>query len=305
MQLADSWEGTGSQAALDEASAIISKHEANATAAGATADKLRKMEASVVKTKEAANRTAEDVQDYCERSNNTNLRGEVRATRIAERIASGLAENIGDVSANTMELAGNLDVPEGTPGADGKMPAAPPPDVPAAARNRARRNTHSNRLQTAAGTAGRPRRTQQARRNTHSNRLQTAAGTAGRPRRTQQARRNTHSNRLQTAAGTAGRPGRTQQARRDTHSNRPQPAAAPEASIACGSAFSSSTGRPRFAGIACNVNWGWWFGWRAGFAAWTCWAVAIDVKPKPEPEHQPFKRSVGAACIKRGYTAGG
>ena len=33
MKLSDSWEGTGSQAALDEASAIIDKHEANATAA--------------------------------------------------------------------------------------------------------------------------------------------------------------------------------------------------------------------------------------------------------------------------------
>ena len=89
MKLSDSWEGTGSQAALDEASAIIDKHEANATAAEDTAGRLRNMEASVVKTKNAVNKNAEDVQRDCEKLNNTNLRGEVRATRIADRIASG------------------------------------------------------------------------------------------------------------------------------------------------------------------------------------------------------------------------
>ena len=122
MKLSDSWEGTGSQAALDEASAIIDKHEANATAADDTAGRLRNMEASVVKTKNAVNKNAEDVQRDCEKLNNTNLRGEVRATRIADRIASGVAENIAVVSGNTMELSGNLGVPLGTPGADGKMP---------------------------------------------------------------------------------------------------------------------------------------------------------------------------------------
>ena len=88
------------------------------------------MEASVVKTKNAVNRTAEIVQRDCENLKTTNLRGEVRATRILEKIATGLAENIADVSANTVELAGNLDVPPGTPGADGKMPT-PPEEVPA------------------------------------------------------------------------------------------------------------------------------------------------------------------------------
>ena len=57
MKLSDSWEGTGSQAALDEASAIIDKHEANARAVDDTAGRLRNMEASVVKTKNAANKT--------------------------------------------------------------------------------------------------------------------------------------------------------------------------------------------------------------------------------------------------------
>ncbi len=137
MKLSDSWEGTGSQAALDEASAIIDKHEANATAADDTAGRLRNMEASVVKTKNAVNQNAEDVQRDCEKLNNTNLRGEVRATRIADRIASGVAENIAVVSGNTMELSGNLGVPLGTPGADGNMPAAPPPEVPASPNGKA------------------------------------------------------------------------------------------------------------------------------------------------------------------------
>jgi predicted negative regulator of RcsB-dependent stress response len=56
MKLSDSWEGKGSQAALDEASAIIDKNEANAAAAEDTAQRLRKMEASVVKTKNAVNK---------------------------------------------------------------------------------------------------------------------------------------------------------------------------------------------------------------------------------------------------------
>ncbi len=125
MKLSDSWEGTGSQAALDEASAIIDKHEANAAAAEDTARRLRNMEASVVKTKKAVNTNAEDVQRDCEDLNNANLRGEVRATRIADRIASGVEENIGVVSANTVELSGNLGVPLGTPGADGKHARRP------------------------------------------------------------------------------------------------------------------------------------------------------------------------------------
>jgi hypothetical protein len=130
MRLSDSWEGSGSRAALDAASAIIDKHEANAKAADDSARQLRNMEASVVKTKNAVNNNAEDVQRDCESLNNANLRGEVRAQRIAERIASGVVENVDVVSANTVELSNNLQVPLGTPGADGKMPEAPP-DVPA------------------------------------------------------------------------------------------------------------------------------------------------------------------------------
>ena len=74
------------------------------------------MEASVVKTKNAVNKNAEDVQRDCENLNNANLRGEVRSKRLAERIASGVTENIGVVSGNTVELSGNLHVPPGTPG---------------------------------------------------------------------------------------------------------------------------------------------------------------------------------------------
>jgi ATP/maltotriose-dependent transcriptional regulator MalT len=117
MNLSDSWEGSGSQAALDEASAIIDKHEANAKAADDAAGRLRNMEASVVKTKNAVNKNAEDVQRDCEKLNSSNLRGEVRSQRLVERIASGVAENIGVVSGNTVELSGNLNVPLETPGA--------------------------------------------------------------------------------------------------------------------------------------------------------------------------------------------
>ena len=129
MRLSDSWEGSGSQAALDEASAIIDRHEGNAKAADNTTLELRNMEASVVKTKNAVNKNAEDVQRDCDKLNNTNLRGEVRAQRIVDRIASGVSENIGVVSGNTVELSGNLNVPLNTPGADGKMPEAPPPKL--------------------------------------------------------------------------------------------------------------------------------------------------------------------------------
>ncbi len=125
LQLSEEWEGTGAQAALEEASAIISKHEANFEAAKATALKLRNMEASVAKTKNMVNNTAREVQLDCENLNSANLRGEVRAARLVERVAKGLAENIAVVSANTVELAENLDVPPGTPGADGKMPTPP------------------------------------------------------------------------------------------------------------------------------------------------------------------------------------
>src|SRR5262249_7058658 len=130
MNLADGWDGSGSQAALDEASAIIDKHETNAQAADDVAGRLRNMVASVVKTKNAVNKNAEDVQRDCENLNNANLRGEVRSKRLAERVASGVTENIGVVSGNTLELSGNLHVPLGTPGADGKMPEAPPPAAP-------------------------------------------------------------------------------------------------------------------------------------------------------------------------------
>src|SRR5207245_831730 len=50
--------------------------------------------------------------------------------RLDEPIASGVAENIGVVSGNTVELSRNLNVPLDTPGANGKVPEGPPPQAP-------------------------------------------------------------------------------------------------------------------------------------------------------------------------------
>ncbi len=133
MSLVDVWDGEGSDAARNEASAIISEHEENAAMADGIAQKLRNMEASVVKTKVLANANANTVQDSCE--------GNVDKypSRIAEalneaKIAEGLSENVQLVAANAMELAGNISASPGTPGADGKVPgnaARPSPPLSA------------------------------------------------------------------------------------------------------------------------------------------------------------------------------
>ncbi len=132
MALSDAWEGAGSEAARDEALAIIGKHEANATAADDIAKKLRAMETSVVKTKNAVNSTAEQVQHDCETfASDETLSSEAREALIEGRIAEGLTENVGVVSTNAIELAGNIGVAPGIPGADGKMPdGGPPPATP-------------------------------------------------------------------------------------------------------------------------------------------------------------------------------
>ena len=69
MKLSDSWEGTGSQAALDEASALIDRHEANASAADAPRAGFGIWKPRSSRPRMRRNRTAEDVQRDCEKLN--------------------------------------------------------------------------------------------------------------------------------------------------------------------------------------------------------------------------------------------
>lgn len=78
-RLMDQWEGTGSQAAFDEASSIISEHEANATAVQAVGERLNAIEASIVKTK-----TLLITQRM------VNSQGEAKGWRFAEKRSTGL-----------------------------------------------------------------------------------------------------------------------------------------------------------------------------------------------------------------------
>lgn len=128
MRLADAWEGAGSQAALAEASEIINQHEQNANRADAIGRKIRNMESSVVKTKIAVNSNAEATQLDCEATNNSGLDVPVAQALNRARVAKGYGDNTQLVSANSVELAGNIDAPVGTPGADGTVPGqADPP----------------------------------------------------------------------------------------------------------------------------------------------------------------------------------
>lgn len=132
MSLSDAWDGAGSEAARDEASEIIDKHESNAVAAGEVARKLRSMEWSVVKTKIAANSNADQVQTDCEAlATDTDLSPAAKQALIEGRVRAGLAENSQLVSTNTVELAGNISARLGIAGADGTMPdGAPVSELP-------------------------------------------------------------------------------------------------------------------------------------------------------------------------------
>lgn len=66
MALADRWEGSGAQSALEEAGRIVSEHEKSESAAKAVASKLRRMEFAIAVAKTLANQTAEAVQRDCE-----------------------------------------------------------------------------------------------------------------------------------------------------------------------------------------------------------------------------------------------
>ncbi|MCB0949552.1 MAG: hypothetical protein KDB44_09795, partial [Mycobacterium sp.] len=138
MALSDAWEGGGAEAARAEASALIDKHEGDATVADDIAKKLRSMEASVVRTKIHVNATAEQVQIDCEAiASDATLSSEARVALIEARIAEGLAENATAVSTNTAELAGNIEVASGLQGAAGNIADGGSPPVSSAI------NTHS------------------------------------------------------------------------------------------------------------------------------------------------------------------
>lgn len=147
-RLIDQWDGSGSEAARQEASNIISNHEANAKTADEVGGKLDIIAAAIVRTKNAVNYTANgefpstvvsgerSVQDDCETIMSESPpspdsdKSDTREDRKNTKIKLGLVSNQNDVSTNTVKLASDLKVHEGTPGADGKMPDSQSPGSP-------------------------------------------------------------------------------------------------------------------------------------------------------------------------------
>ena len=115
MALSDAWEGSGSEAARDEASAIIDNHEANANLADAVARKLRTIESAVANAKKSANSNAEQTQRDCEATDLRNdLSPEERAALNGLRVNAGFDENVGVVQAHADGLASDMGLPSGT-----------------------------------------------------------------------------------------------------------------------------------------------------------------------------------------------
>jgi len=114
---AEHWQGTGSVAAMGEATAIIGGHEINAAQATAIAVKLRAMEVTVAKTKTLVNATAEATNAACMAAMGT----PGGANAIEGLVKLGLSQNIADVNANTAELSGTIGVAPNIP-----TPGAPP-----------------------------------------------------------------------------------------------------------------------------------------------------------------------------------
>ena len=129
MQLSDTWEGSGATAAVGEASTIIAGHEANAAHAAAIAAKLRSMEAAVIKAKTMANAVAVETQRECEAIAAAPFPN--KQELLQSRIAMGLAQNVGQVTASSTELPNTLGVPPTIPTAGG-APAAGAPGQEAA-----------------------------------------------------------------------------------------------------------------------------------------------------------------------------
>lgn len=143
MKLAENWQGSGAQAADEEAAAIVNEHEHNAALADDVARHLAIIEAAVagfIGAKNLANRKAEEVQKICDEILNRPWTDEERedlkraqedrekeADAVAEQ---GYLENVKTVSDAAISLGKQLRVPDGTPGADGKVP--PEGQAPAA-----------------------------------------------------------------------------------------------------------------------------------------------------------------------------
>lgn len=124
-KLGAEWTGTGSMAAMGEASTIISGHEINAAQASAIALQLRTMEASVAKTKTMVNATAQSIQHMCEAIEAMPV--DNKEELIQSAIKLGQSQNMADVMEGTSELAGNLGVPAVNPAAMPIPPGGAPP----------------------------------------------------------------------------------------------------------------------------------------------------------------------------------
>lgn len=133
MALSDAWDGAGSKAACEEASAVIDAHESHAEAADDVARRLRSMEEAVVRTKVAVNVNAEETQQACEAIEKTVSDPEAREALILARVEQGLNANIHLVAANTRELAGGIGMPHEILGANAELIRAyPMSEAPAA-----------------------------------------------------------------------------------------------------------------------------------------------------------------------------
>ncbi|MDH6243754.1 hypothetical protein [Mycobacterium sp. OTB74] len=119
MSLTDQWTGAGSSAAAGEAGTIIGGHEANGAQAAAIAAKLQTMVASVIKTKNLVNATAEEVQQECMALSAAPFPNVQEL--IQSRIKMGLSENTAAVTASATEVANAVGAPPSIP-----MPGVPP-----------------------------------------------------------------------------------------------------------------------------------------------------------------------------------
>ncbi|MDR3663090.1 MAG: hypothetical protein P4L86_22335 [Mycobacterium sp.] len=118
MSLTDQWSGSGSLAAAGEAGTIIGGHEANGAQAAAIAAKIQSMVASVIKTKNLVNATAEEVQQECMALSAAPFPNVQEL--IQGRIKMGLSQNIAAVTASATEVANVVGAP----------PSIPTPGVP-------------------------------------------------------------------------------------------------------------------------------------------------------------------------------
>ncbi len=151
MQLSD-WEGEAGRLAQATATGVLGSYSDACKAVYEAARKVFRAESAVVQTKNEVNKTAELIQQAClqfEQASKNMLAAAHAANRSGDSAkasayfnsaalfakmvetmkAMGLAENTAAVAKCATDLAKELGVPVGTPGADGKMPGPvlPPP----------------------------------------------------------------------------------------------------------------------------------------------------------------------------------